>query len=126
MLSAAGVGTSFVFLSQQDSTDRSTPTVVVIQFLQAALRDQDDHQVERLTCAQWTPDRTEFLRGRAGPGATYQWSAIVEQSRTRQQAQVTAELAVKYPGQALPSSMQRWRFGLVNDDGWRVCTAEPA
>ncbi len=120
VLLVAGTGTALVLYTQHDDTDRSTPTVVTYQFLRAALVDKDDGKVEQLTCAQWTKDRTEAIRGGLD-GASYTGSTVIQQSNSGDRAEVTADLTLKYAGEALPSGVQHWRLDLVDDGGWRVC-----
>jgi hypothetical protein len=126
LLAVAGAGTAFLLYNRATEIDRSTPTIAVRQFLGAVFLDKSDDRVRLFTCSQWTVSRTAEIRGQIDPEATLSWDTIAEQSRFDGRAQVTAKLALRYPGELAPSGVLQWRFDVVEDSGWRVCGAGPA
>jgi hypothetical protein len=126
VLVVAGGGVGFLLYNRATEIDRSTPTIAVRQFLGAIFLDQDDDRVRLFTCPSWTSSRTAEVRGRVDPAVRLSWDTITEQSRADGQAQVTAKLSLRYPGELAPSGEQLWRFDVVEENGWRVCGAGPA
>lgn len=120
-----GAGTAFFLYNRATEVNRSTPTVAVHQFLGAVFVDQSDDRVRLFTCPEWAPNRTTEMRRRFDPEVKVSWGLVTEQSRVDDRAEVIAELALKYPGEPVPSGKQRWQFEVVEDNGWRVCGAEP-
>jgi hypothetical protein len=121
VLVAGGVG--FVLYNRATEINRSTPTVAVDQFLGAAFVDKDNDRVRLFACPQWTEDRTREIQGRFDPEVKVTWGSIVVQSRQGHQAVAIARMRLVFQGFV---DFQDWRFEVVEDNGWRVCSAGPA
>lgn len=124
-LLATAVTAVILLYGKATEIDRTTPAVAVRQFLGAVFIDQSDARVRLFTCPEWTPDQTAEIRQRFDVQVKVSWQSINERSRVDDRAEVTAKLALLYPGELAPSGEQQWRFDVVEDDGWRVCRAEP-
>ncbi|WP_162907799.1 hypothetical protein [Allorhizocola rhizosphaerae] len=126
---------SATLLAYHDATkiDRSNPKVVLSEYLRASLVRKDKVGAELYSCS----DQEKFAAVRIlrdeldqrerdfGVSVVVEWGA---QDRVDQgdKALLTTGLsiiAIKN-GVEQSSSEQRWRFTLINDDGWRVCGAE--
>lgn len=141
LLIAAGVvvalaialgGILFTTYDRATRIDRGTPTVVVLQYVQALLNDRDPRQVKLFTCHR---DQ--------GPGAMQDLRADLARrdADLRQKIEVeiadpkpsisgnTATVAVELRPHVIVNGsfqedVQNWTFGLNRDSsGWRVCDA---
>jgi hypothetical protein len=123
LLLIAGAGTAFLLYNRATELDRSTPTIAVDQFVRAVFFDKDDDRVKLFTCPQWTTERTAEVQGRFDPEVRVSVASLAVQSRQEHQAVVAARMRLAIQDFV---DFQDWRFEVVEDNGWRVCAAEPA
>ncbi len=127
-----GVVVGYFLYYKATEPDRSTPGVVVDQYLQATFSDRDENRARLFTCEN--PDKlTEMqamlsdIKDREKRGSkiiTVHWEDF-DSSITGRSATVTANLIVVTPSSAGASSrsIRKWQFTTENRSGWRVCDA---
>lgn len=126
-----GVGVGYVLYYRVSEPDRSTPTVVVDQYLQATFDDRDERRAGLFTCGD--PQRLSDMQAMLNDikdlekddsiRITVRWEGF-EANVTGASATVNADLIVITPaGEVSSRSIRRWQFGLKERSGWRVCEA---
>jgi len=123
-LGAVAAGTLFYFYDQATAIDRSTPEVVVSQFLRAALVEKDPRRLSLFTCQQWS---TEGAMAAAAPPADERiaasWGGDLAAEMSGGSATVDVRVQFADEDGALAVVSKRvWTFELENQDGWRVCS----
>ncbi|MFY1674729.1 hypothetical protein ACN27G_33145 [Plantactinospora sp. WMMB334] len=130
----AGAAIGYVAYDRFTAPDRSSPSVVVDNYLRAFLVDENDVLAEQFECA----DRAglaplETLRADlAARERQFQITFVVKWGPLDVRAQestaeVLVELVISYRVDNLAQTdHQPWRFVTEQDDGWRVCEAAPA
>jgi hypothetical protein len=125
-LAVLGGTIGVVAYDKATAIDRSTPDVVVDQFLQAALVDRDAVRVGLFVCGRWpVADAMNATRLDARTELHVNWG-ITSLTRTGDQAvaDVRVRLSVPAGNDALFRDVHSWRLTLVNEGGWRVCSVE--
>jgi hypothetical protein len=133
MLCAAAAGVTYVLYDRATRIDRSTPVVVVEQYVNVLLSDRDDERASLFECDGKRGARTRVKELRTQledlerrfdidvivSTANYDWSIYGARS------DVQVDLLIDVPeADGRPSrSKQRWGFELRDEDGWRVCDA---
>jgi hypothetical protein len=119
----AGGGVAFVVYDQATAIDRSTPDVVVVQFLQAALVEKDPNRVSLFVCDQWAPQAAIAAAGApSNPKIVSSWGDL-RSSTTGDNATVQAKLTFSLATNGgFQQDVQSWTFELRNQSGWRVCS----
>jgi hypothetical protein len=117
------VGTLGILIyDRATAIDRSTPTVVVGQFLVASFHDRDPKRVAFFICEQLQPD--EALADTIGgidTNVAVSWGDY-STDQGGNSATVIAQMAFRVDqGANSYSTVEQWRFSLVKQDGWRVC-----
>jgi hypothetical protein len=133
VLCVGGLGTGYLLYRKASEPDRSTPGVVVRQYLQATFDDRDESKAARFTCTR-PADIGEMQQEladivsrekRFGIRITVGWENFtVEESKAT--ATVGARLKIAVPEEnGQPSeSFQQWSFAMRHQNsGWRVCDA---
>ncbi|MGC9670328.1 hypothetical protein ACNTMW_27765 [Planosporangium sp. 12N6] len=135
LLCMGGLGVGYLFYRGVSEPDRSTPGVVVRQYLQATFDDRDKSKAARFTCEQPT-DIGEIERTlaeivsreqRFGIRITVGWEDFVSEENGNA-ATVRVRLKTMVPEQTGQSSesFRIWSFTLMHrSNGWRVCGAQP-
>jgi hypothetical protein len=127
------VGTGFLLYRKASEPDRSTPAVVVRQYLQATFDDRSEARVARFTCGP-PADLAQVQQALADVAGREKRFAIHitvgwENFTTKvsgDRATVTTRLKIAVPeasGQS-SESFQQWSFDLRRRSGWRVCDAQ--
>jgi hypothetical protein len=133
VLCAGGIGAAYFFYQRASEPDRSTPGVVVRQYLEATLNDRDDARSRLFTCrnatglAQVGQLRDDIKSREAQFGVTIRTSPEgfdTQQSGNNANVEVKIRLSVAANG-TFQEQIQNWRFALKNESGWRVCAGEP-
>lgn len=131
-LCASGSVAGYVWYSQATTPDRSTPSLVVRQYLEAIFEDDDPARASLFTCGkpesltevQDTLADIHQRESRFGVKITVGWDSFntTEQGKN---ATVTLNLLIRVPeANGYPSESQdHWAFTTANDNGWRVCSA---
>jgi hypothetical protein len=108
-------------------TTAATPEQTVDAFLTAVFKNfSDPAQTAAVVCSGWDPaDAILQTRGEVPTGATVGWKDIRVLNGTVDRATVGATITLTPFADQEPSDFESWSFGLVAQDGWRVCEAEP-
>jgi hypothetical protein len=126
LISVAGVVGIAVY-NQATKLDRSTPTVVARQFLEAALIDKDVKKVGLFVCQRWPADQAmdETAVDNLDPSVAVDWGATSEEIQGGN-AQVVVRITFSQPigGGNFARSVHTWTLDLEEDDGWRVCAID--
>jgi hypothetical protein len=131
LLCLGGVG---VFVSLYDNATaikRSEPDVVVDDFLRAYLVNRDDNAASLYTCnsgadlSQIAAYRADIVRREKefSVGIRVTWTSL-DVATNGAGGSVTTTLIKTTTDQSGRQAGQ-WRFGIVDQDGWRVCQAAP-
>jgi hypothetical protein len=131
-LVTAGLGAGAVAFRAYDSAtqiDRRYPEAVLGEFLDASLVRRDDAGARLYMCsdeqfAQITALRLLMEKDEQEKGAHTQ--VVMGSITSENQGQILySELQIRREAQGVATKeLQRWKFTLVQDDGWRVCGAE--
>lgn len=129
LLCLGGLAAAYLVYDDATGPDRSAPDVVVDNYLRAYLVDRDDARADQFVCRE-APDLGEVRALRDDIQAREQqysvrivvsWGSLrVEpagQGRT-----VTTEVR-RTIADGSERAQDRWRFEVVDRDGWRVCAA---
>ncbi len=120
-----GGGVALYVYDKATAPDRSTPSVVVQQFLTTVFVEENDARLGLFVCSRW--DRAaavEATKALVDPDAKASWDTVVIATQKGDAAEVTARLRFRFPEEFAPSGQERWRFHLINEDGWRVCAVQ--
>jgi hypothetical protein len=101
--------------------------MAVDAFLTAVFKNfSDPAQTAAVVCSGWDPS-TAILqtRGKVPTGATVGWKDILLLNGTTDRATVGGTITLTPFADEEPSDFESWSFGLVAQDGWRVCQAGP-
>jgi hypothetical protein len=133
LLCVGGVG---VFVSLYDSATaikRSAPDAVADSFLRAYLVNRDDNEVALYTCksgadfAAISSLRTELINRERefDVKVVVSWSSLTVTDTGNDRSSVGTDLIIAGTknGETQSRRSEPWEFGLVQDDGWRVCSA---
>jgi hypothetical protein len=122
VLGAAAAGTLFYIYDKATAIDRSTPEVVVGQFLRATLVEKDARRVSLFVCPQWTASAAASdVAAPANPKVSVSWGDYVtRQSGPKADVDLRVYFSVAV-GNGYQQDVQSWTLHLENQDGWRVC-----
>ena len=133
LLCLGGVGVFISFYDEATKIERSKPDVVVDQFLQAYMVDRADQDASLFTCKEGldltaiSALRTELVEREKKFDVTVNvaWSTLTVSGSEEGRRTVSTDLVISGSsgGTALSSRTETWSFTLVDDDGWRVCSA---
>ncbi|WP_412540791.1 hypothetical protein R8Z50_34215 [Longispora sp. K20-0274] len=108
---------------EQTKIDRSTPTLVVSQLVDAMFTARDEPTVARFSCKKADLGALRALladlKEREGRFNT-QFRVTATNLQQAGQSTVQADLELSAMG---TEDTQRWTFETANQDGWRVCSA---
>ena len=129
---SVGSVAGYVWYGQATTPDRSTPSLVVRQYLQATFEDNDPARASQFTCGkpesltevQNTLADIRQRESRFGVKITVAWDSFNTQEQGKD-ATVTLNLLIRVPeANGYPSESQdHWAFTTTNNNGWRVCGA---
>jgi hypothetical protein len=136
LLCLGGVG---VFVSLYDNATaikRSEPDAVADSFLRAYLVERDDQQASLFTCktgsqlSALSTLRTELVNREKqfGVKVVVTWGSLIVTGSGNDRRDVRADLIIAGTknGDTQSQHTEPWQLGLIDDDGWRVCTATKA
>ncbi|MEU5963192.1 hypothetical protein ABZ777_18460 [Micromonospora parva] len=132
LLCLGGIATAYVWYDRASTPDRSTPDVVVANYIQSFLADRNDPRASEFVCRSGAD--TEEMRAlrddlvarerRFNATITTSWEGFTIQ-REGDSANVEVDLILSaFVDGISQSDRQRWRFETRQQDGWRVCKAE--
>ncbi len=123
-----GLVVAYVAYERVTEPDRSTPGVVVRQYIDATFAEHDTARAARFTCNR--PQTREIDELRALLASREQEHSVtitvapansdVRASGSSATVDVDLKLTVGVAG-ASQREIQRWRFDLVEQNGWRIC-----
>jgi hypothetical protein len=126
VLGGLAAGTAFYVYDRATAIDRSTPQVVGVQFLDAALKLKDPKRVGLFICSSWTADQA--MTAAAFPPAagdiTANWNDFVTTIDGRDATIIADVQFVGLSGETRIRLSQVWTLHLEQEDGWRVCSLD--
>jgi len=128
LLCLGGVGVVVSLYDEATKIDRASPDQVTSSFLRAYLLDRDDQEASLFMCKsgakldQLAALRTDMIarEQKFGTKVTASWESLKVAGSN---VSVDVVIAGSLNGQQISSHSESWTFGLVDDDGWRVCSA---
>ncbi|MCG5452792.1 hypothetical protein [Micromonospora hortensis] len=129
LLCLGGVATALVWYNRASTPDRSTPDVVVDNYLRAFLVDRNDVRADLFTCESGSQLealralRTDLLEReqRFATTITVSWGTLNVQTQGDVAAvEVTLIISARVDGMS-QSDRQPWQFNTRLADGWQVC-----
>ncbi|GIF07759.1 hypothetical protein Asi03nite_52970 [Actinoplanes siamensis] len=117
-----------------DATEikRTDPNIVLVEFLGAYLTDRDDQEAELYSCkagvefSQLREFRDEVKRVEVNysVGIVVAWKNLsIQVLGNRATARVDIVRTISGGGE---ETFDPWKFEMSDEDGWRVCSADPA
>lgn len=131
LLCTGGAVVGFVLYDRATAPDRSSPEVVVANFVQYFLAERNETRAAEFVCEDGAAlDEARSLRDdlvareqRFGTTISVGWENLNVQ-QNGDQAEVRADLVISAFVDGLrQSDRQNWRFEVKRGDGWRVCVA---
>jgi hypothetical protein len=130
LLCLGGLALAYVVYDEATAPDRSAPDVVVDNFLRAYLVDRDDAQADQYTCGDASGlegiralrEDIQARERRYSVRIVVSWGSLRVESTPEGRA-VTTEVR-RSIADGSERAQDRWRFEVVDRDGWRVCGAE--
>jgi hypothetical protein len=118
-----GGGVGLIAYDKATAIDRSTPEVVVQQFLTAVFIDEDPGRVQLFLCGGFSAaDAVAQAHALVDPEAKASWDTVTSINQSETESDVSARIRLRYPGELAPSASTNWRFHTTRQDGWRVCS----
>jgi hypothetical protein len=131
-LCAGGSLVGYIWYAKATTPDRSTPDLVVRQYLQATFEEADTSRASLFTCSkpesltevQDTLTDVHQRESRFGVKIVVAWEGFAT-SEQGKRATVDLNLLIRVPeaNGSTSESLDRWRFTTVDERGWRVCGA---
>jgi hypothetical protein len=133
LLCLGGVGLAFVLYNEETKPDRSAPDVVVDNFLRALFIDRNEATADMYACKtdaglqtiyDWKTD-VETQERRLDTTITVSWGELAVETQGTEQVAVTTDISrTAHVDGSTQNLLDRWRFEVVDENGWRVCGAE--
>jgi hypothetical protein len=131
LLCVGGVGVVVSVYDKATEIKRSAPDAVADQFLRAYLVDGDDTEVGLFTCRSGGNltklrafrDDIQSRERRYSIGIRVSWTSLTV-ATSGGQSTVTTDI-VRTISDGSERTADKWQFVLVDQDGWRVCGANP-
>ncbi|HEX5200066.1 MAG TPA: hypothetical protein VFW27_09005 [Actinoplanes sp.] len=130
-LGVAGVVVSLY--DEATEIKRTAPDAVVDSFLRAYLSDRDDKEAALYTCrsggdlAALSGLRVEMINREKNfdVKVSVGWSSLTVTDAGRGKKDVSTSLTISgsSDGNTVSRRTESWSFGVVDEDGWRVCSA---
>ncbi|WP_405115738.1 hypothetical protein OG559_13735 [Micromonospora sp. NBC_01405] len=126
------MATAFVLYERATTPDRSAPDVVVVSYLQALLVKRDQNRASFFTCGDRMPaieafqDHILVKEKELGVSISVNIENLVVVENGSSNSIVDAVIRRSAQVDGVQQSLtDNWRFGLSEQEGWRVCTAQP-
>ncbi len=133
LLCFGGVGIAYLLYDGATKINRAAPDQVTSSFLRAYLIDRSDQEASLFTCksgsdlAAIASLRSEMMdrERKFGTTVTASWESLRTAGPSQASQRVDVDLAIigSAKGLQVSSHTESWAFGLVDADGWRVCSA---
>lgn len=134
LLCLGGIGVFISLYDEATEIKRTEPDAVVDGFLRAFLVNRDDQEESLFVCrsgADMTPLaalRDEIVQREANFDVTVvvTWDSLIVTGEGDERRAVSTDLTIAGTsnGQTQSRRVESWTFGVVDDDGWRVCSAD--
>jgi hypothetical protein len=132
LLCLGGAGVVALLYNNATKIDRASPDQVASSFLRAYLIDRDDKEASLYTCKQPQLAEISALRSdmvgreqnyRTSVTASWESLTVTDADQHAKTAAVDLTIIGSKNGQQVSSHTESWTFGLVDQSGWRVCSA---
>lgn len=133
LLCLGGAGVIALLYNNATKIERSAPDAVVDNFLRAYLVDRDDKEASLYECksgqsfAALESLRTEMVTREKNyeVKVSASWGALTVTDVDHAHKQVAASLTIagSSNGDTVSRRTERWTVGVVDDGGWRACSA---
>ncbi|MGC4811315.1 hypothetical protein ACLQ29_12405 [Micromonospora sp. DT228] len=132
LLCVGGLAMGLVLYHRASTPDRSTPDVVVANYIQSFLADRNDARANEFACESGTDLndlrllRNDLVAREKGFNTTIStsWESFdIDRQGDFAIVEVDIILSAFVDGIS-QSDRQRWRFETRQQDGWRVCKAD--
>ena len=124
LLAALAGGGAYLYHLRQATSTR-TPEQTVDAFLTAVFAN-DPEKLAPDVCAAWDPqDAIHRTKAQIPDNTRVKWDNIRTLTKDQDRAVTRARLALYPFVDPDPSEFVQWTFSLVDEDGWRVCDAQP-
>jgi hypothetical protein len=132
LLCLGGAGIVALLYNNATKIDRAAPDQVTSSFLRAYLVDRDDKEASLYTCKQPQLGVLASLRNdmvnrekNFGTSVSVSWESLKVTDAAEKTKSAAVDLAISGSknGQQVSSHTESWTFGLVDESGWRVCSA---
>jgi len=133
LLCLGGAGVALLLYDGETKIDRAASDQVTSSFLRAYLVNRSDDEAALYRCRdgaeleQLASLRAEMIdrEKKFGTKVTAVWESMVVSAATGAAASVSVDLVIvgSKNGQQISSRTESWSFGLIDQDGWRVCSA---
>lgn len=133
LLCLGGIGIAVLVYDDETKIERAEPDAVVDNFLRSYLGNRNDDEAALNTCkagAQLTELqalRSEMVEREKNfdVAVSATWGTLTVINGDAKQSNVDADLTIASFKNNDPVSRrtETWTFGLVDEDGWRVCSA---
>jgi hypothetical protein len=133
LLCLGGVGVAISLYDGATKIQRSEPDAVVDSFLRAYLMNRDDKEVALFTCktgldlAAIAALRSEFVTREKefDVKVVVTWGTLTVSNTGPKSRSVATDLIIAGTknGDTQSRRTETWSFGVVDQDGWRVCSA---
>ncbi|MBM0238426.1 hypothetical protein JNW88_17025 [Micromonospora sp. ATA32] len=133
LLCVGGAVVGFVLYDRATAPDRSAPDVVVVNYLQATLVARDDTKADLYSCDRPLPAIEGFRDQMVSRERELDvaFSINIENVAVSKSGPSNATVFAVIRRSASIDGVQQsltdsWRFDVVDQNGWRVCSAQPA
>jgi hypothetical protein len=132
VLCLGGIGVIVSLYDGATEVKRSDPSVVLFNFMGAYLTDRNDQEAALYVCEKNSDisrlkafrDDVEGIEKRYSVKVVITWKDLTVKS-SGDRATATADI-VRSITDGSERTATPWKFELVDDGGWRVCSAAPA
>ena len=133
LLCLGGVGVAISLYDDATKIERTAPDAVVDNFLRAYLVNRDDQEVSLYACKSGAAfDDLSALRiemidreKKFSVKVSASWSSLTVSDVDQDRKNVETDLVIagSSNGNTVSRHTESWSFGVVDDGGWRVCSA---
>ena len=133
LLCLGGIGVAISLYDEATKIERTQPDVVVSSFLRSYLLNRSDEEAALYTCGSGANLdaianlRTELVKREKefDVVVNVNWGTLAVSGSGDGRRSVSTDLTIAgiSEGQQISQRTETWTFGVVDEDGWRVCDA---
>jgi hypothetical protein len=133
LLCLGGIGVAVLLYDKETKIERAAPDAVADNFLRAYLVDRDDNEASLYMCQSGADfGAISALRAEAvdrekkfGTHVVVSWGTltVTDVDATRKNVAADLTIAGTSNGNTVSRRKESWSLGVVDQDGWRVCSA---